>query len=146
MRIISRDVKLQGLTIMTILTLCSIMAFAKSNPKVKSALKEWPQEIQTIQYPASIDKSQQPMLMYTAKCKEQRPLLVGLHTWSGGYNQVGGEIVYARWCIEKDWHFIHPHFRGPNWTPDACGSALGRKVGCMSATRAFEGLRIVFAS
>lgn len=33
-----------------------------------------------------------------------------------------GEVVYARWCIEKDWHFIHPHFRGPNRSPDACGS------------------------
>ncbi len=86
------------------------------------APKGWPKEVSTITYQASIDKSQQPMLMYTAKSKENRPLLVGLHTWSAGYTQAGGEVVYARWCIENDWHFIHPHFRGPNWTPDACGS------------------------
>lgn len=62
------------------------------------------------------------MLVFTAKSKKMRPLLVGLHTWSAGFTEAGGEVVYARWCIEKDWHFIHPHFRGPNWTPDACGS------------------------
>ena len=64
------------------------------------------------------------MLISSAKAKEKRPLLVGLHTWSGGYEQAGGEVVYARWCMENDWHFIHPHFRGPNWTPEACGSEM----------------------
>ena len=87
-----------------------------------SEKSEWPKQVQSIRYPASIDKSSQPMLQYTAKSKEKRPLLVGLHTWSGGYMQAGGEVAYARWCIERDWHFIHPHFRGPNWTSDACGS------------------------
>ncbi|WP_442483299.1 alpha/beta hydrolase family protein [Aeoliella sp. SH292] len=62
------------------------------------------------------------MLLYKAEGNEARPLLVGLHTWSGGYDQAGGEVVYARWCLEYNWHFIHPHFRGPNWTPQACGS------------------------
>lgn len=85
-------------------------------------VKGWPKEVQSVEYPASIDRSQQPMLIFKAESKEKRPLLVGLHTWSGDYEQAGGEVVYARWCIEKDWHFIHPHFRGPNWTPDACGS------------------------
>jgi len=85
-------------------------------------LKGWPEQVQSAKYPASIDKSQQPMLVFTAKSKEKRPLLVGLHSWSGGYTQAGGQVAYARWCIENDWHFIHPHFRGPNWTPDACGS------------------------
>ncbi len=85
-------------------------------------LKGWPEGVKAITYPASIDKSQQPMLLYAAKSKEKRPLLVGLHTWSGGYTQAGGEVVYARWCMKNDWHFIHPHFRGPNRTKDACGS------------------------
>ncbi len=31
---------------------------------------------------------------------------------------------YARWCIQNDWYFIHPHFRGPRWTPTALGSDL----------------------
>ena len=30
----------------------------------------------------------------------------------------------AEWAVRKEWAFIHPNFRGPNWTPDACGSDL----------------------
>ncbi len=85
-------------------------------------IKGWPQQIKKVEYPTTLDKSQQPMLVHTAANSGKRPLLVALHTWSGGYTQTGGEVVYARWCIEQDWHFIHPHFRGPNRSPDACGS------------------------
>jgi pimeloyl-ACP methyl ester carboxylesterase len=28
----------------------------------------------------------------------------------------------AEWCVAHNWAFIHPDFRGPNWTPNACGS------------------------
>ena len=82
----------------------------------------WPTAIERITYRASCDDSDQPMLVYAATAAEKRPLLVGLHTWGGSYTQAGNQTVYARWCIENDWHFIHPQFRGPNWTPDACGS------------------------
>ena len=85
-------------------------------------IKGWPEQVKEIKYPASADKTLQPMLLRAASGKSKRPLLVGLHSWSGNYTQAGGEVVYARWCIEKDWHFIHPNFRGPNWTADACGS------------------------
>ncbi|MFP6906803.1 MAG: prolyl oligopeptidase family serine peptidase [Verrucomicrobiota bacterium] len=95
---------------------------AVEGPPLTPAPKGWPEAVRTTEYPARADASRQPMLVYTAKSREERPLLVGLHTWSGGYKQAGGETVYARWCIEKDWHFIHPHFRGPNWTAEACGS------------------------
>lgn len=84
--------------------------------------KEWPDSVKTVRYPASSDQSKQPMLVYTTPAKEKRPLLVGLHTWSADYKQGGGEIAYLRWCIENNWHFIHPNFRGPNNTPDGCGS------------------------
>ncbi len=82
----------------------------------------WPAAVGAVDYPASADDSLQPMLLWAAQSTQPRPLLVGLHTWSAGYEQAGGETVYARWCMARDWHFIHPHFRGPNWTPDACGS------------------------
>ncbi len=62
------------------------------------------------------------MLIRASESIEKRPLLVSLHSWSSSYTQTRGETPYARWCIENDWHFIHPHFRGPNRTPDACGS------------------------
>lgn len=110
--------------IMIAINLCATMVFAEEEHMLKPAPKGWPDEVKTIAYEASIDASQQPMLIYTAQKEEKRPLLVGLHTWSGGYEQAGGEVVYARWCMENDWHFIHPHFRGPNWTPEACGSEM----------------------
>jgi len=89
---------------------------------VVDAAEVWPDSVRTIKYAASVDNSDQPMLVYTAKSDNKRPLLVGLHTWSGSFSQAGGEVACARWCIENDWHFIHPDFRGPNWTPDGCGS------------------------
>ena len=98
------------------------LALTRFKSQFKPAPKGWQQAVKAVEYPASIDGSRQPMLVYTAESKEKRPLLVGLHTWSSNYTQAGGETVYARWCIERNWHFIHPHFRGPNWTPDACGS------------------------
>lgn len=52
----------------------------------------------------------------------KKPLLVGLHTWSSHYASAGGDAVYAAWCIARGWAFVHPHFRGPNNTPDALGS------------------------
>ena len=45
------------------------------------ASKGWPPEIRTLEYQASIDKTQQLMLVYTPTSKKKQPLLVGLHTW-----------------------------------------------------------------
>ena len=65
-------------------------------------IKGWPEQVKEIKYLASADKTLQPMLLRAASSKSKRPLLVGLHSWSGNYTQAGGEVVYARWCIEKD--------------------------------------------
>jgi len=86
------------------------------------APKGWPNEVKVVRYASSLDKTAQPMLVYAARASSERPLLVGLHTWSGGYTQAGAEVAYAQWCMEHDWHFIHPHFRGPNRHPQATGS------------------------
>lgn len=83
----------------------------------------WPEAVQEIRYFCGVDSTHQPALMYASPHPNGRsPLLVGLHTWSGDYRQAGGETVYARWCIQNDWLFIHPDFRGPNTTPRAMGS------------------------
>jgi dienelactone hydrolase len=85
----------------------------------------YPPAIVEVRYPCP-DGSDQPALFWapgespTAK----KPLLVALHTWSGDYRQAGGEVKYAEWCLQNDWVFIHPHFRGPNRTPEALGSDL----------------------
>jgi hypothetical protein len=44
---------------------------------------------------------------------------VSLHTWSGGYEQ---KDTLSWICIARDYNYIHPHFRGPNNNPEACGS------------------------
>ena len=85
-------------------------------------LKHWPEGVKEIRYTSSIDQTKQPSLIYEAKSKEKRPLLVGLHSWSTNYLSGGGDLPYAAWAIKEDWHFVHPHFRGENWTPKAMGS------------------------
>ena len=86
--------------------------------------KGWPDAVFEIKYPSKADNSKQPALYYKPlESASLRPLLVGLHTWSGDYKQ-GSSAVYANWCIEKKWNFIHPNFRGPNRRPEATGSEL----------------------
>ncbi len=82
----------------------------------------WPAEVKEIQYFCSADRSQQPAMFYTPKTDAPIPLLVGLHSWSADYRQRDPGVYYARWCIEKNWVFIHPNFRGPNNKPQATGS------------------------
>jgi len=83
----------------------------------------WPEEVQNIMYLSNADNSEQPALFYNSESKKKKPLLVGLHTWSSQYKQFDS-VPYAKWCIQKDWVFIHPHFRGPNKRPQATGSDL----------------------
>ena len=81
--------------------------------------KDWPEAISRIEIPSSLDGEIQPAYFYASKAEGKRPLIVSLHTWSGGYDQ---KDVLAKQCLEKDYNYIHPHFRGPNNTPKACGS------------------------
>ena len=83
----------------------------------------WPNEVQEIFYWSQADSSQQPALFYDSGSNAKKPLLVGLHTWSGDYQQLSS-VPYAKWCMLKDWVFVHPNFRGPNNRPEATGSDL----------------------
>ena len=83
----------------------------------------WPHNVKTIRYLSLADSTLQPALFYDSGADAPRPLLVGLHTWSGNYLQ-GESVPYFRWCQMKDWAFIHPDFRGPNKRPEATGSDL----------------------
>lgn len=71
---------------------------------------------------SKLDGTPQPALIQIARGSEPRPLLVALHTWSSNY-KLHSES-FSKLCREKNWHLIHPQFRGPNWHPDACGSDL----------------------
>lgn len=73
---------------------------------------------------STIDGTMQPSLLYKSE-SEQRPLIVGLHTWSyDRFNQVEYMVSYAE---EYDFNLILPEFRGPNLSSNpqctlACGS------------------------
>lgn len=64
----------------------------------------------------------QPAMCQPAKGESPRPLLVALHTWSFSYDANCSD--YCKVAEQYNWHMIHPHFRGPNWTPEGCGSDL----------------------
>jgi len=88
-------------------------------------IKGYPDEIQEIRYPVEADNSEQPALFWKPyQYSEKAPLLVALHTWSSDYLQAGGEAKYAEWCVQNNWIFIHPNFRGRNRTPESMGSDL----------------------
>lgn len=93
-------------------------AQATSTPR-KTA--DWPAQVVKVEIPAS-DGVTQKAMWFTPASKDKKPLLVGLHTWSSNFASAGGDAVYAEWCIAQGWAFVHPDFRGPNWTPQALGS------------------------
>lgn len=93
-------------------------------PAAEAPVKGWPAGVGLIEITSSIDHTPQPALSWSPTSDEPRPLLVGLHTWSGDHTQSLNGANYARWCIEQNWHFIFPNFRGPNRTASALGSDL----------------------
>ncbi len=72
-----------------------------------------------VEIPSSMDGKLQPAYTFWAEGESPRPLVVSLHTWSGDYKQPDS---LARQCIQKNYNYIHPNFRGPNNQPEACGS------------------------
>jgi pimeloyl-ACP methyl ester carboxylesterase len=91
-------------------------------PLLLTALLSGAADYQAIRYPVAADRSEQPAMVQWAS-KPGQPLLVGLHSWSADYKQSKGK-TYAAECAKRDWNLIFPNFRGPNKTPQACGSEL----------------------
>ena len=81
----------------------------------------WDEDFLNIEIDSSIDTILQKAYFYPTKSNNSKPLLVSLHTWSGDYSQYDTLAVLAK---TKDWNYIHPDFRGPNQTNDACCSKL----------------------
>ena len=80
----------------------------------------WPAGFNKIELLSTADNSLQPSIFYKSS-KSGQPLIVSLHTWSGDFTQLDS----ISWEIkDRDWNYIHPNFRGPNFTEDACGSDL----------------------
>ena len=79
----------------------------------------------TIQVRSILDGARQPCVLIPAEETGPRPLLVYLHPWRHGY-----DTDSRRWQAEaraRGWHFLGPHFRGPNKRPEACASRLARQ-------------------
>jgi len=78
---------------------------------------------------STLDGTLQPSLFYRAS-EPQRPLLVGLHTWSfDRFNQIENMLPFAE---KHDFNLLLPDFRGPNngKNPDpvkACGSEYAKQ-------------------
>ena len=96
--------------------------FSQNDPKWDDTQsKNWPAQCKKIKISSSLDQTDQPAYFYRSGTNEPRPLIVSLHTWSGGYEQ---KDTVSWMCIQNDYNYIHPHFRGPNDKSDACGSKL----------------------
>ena len=104
----------------TFLASTSLFLFAITTA-FPQAPNPWPPDVTKVEIPCS-DGQIQPAMWYAPRSAEKKPLLVGLHTWSSSFSSAGGDAVYAQWCISQGWAFVHPDFRGPNWTPPAMGS------------------------
>jgi lysophospholipase L1-like esterase len=84
--------------------------------------KNWLPDFRQSQVLSTYDKTPQPVILYKTKSKTPQPLIVSLHSWSGDFEQ-GDSIALE--VLERDWNYIHPHFRGPNNHPMSCGSEAG---------------------
>ena len=74
--------------------------------------------------PSSLDGVRQPCYLILPEGFDADgppvPLLVSLHTWSGNVEQ--RDLEMEQQADRRGWIYLWPHFRGPNDTPDACGS------------------------
>ncbi len=76
---------------------------------------------------STADGTAQPAWFWTPKAGKRVPLVVELHTWSYGCDKDKGlqpNSHFLKWCRQAGWAIVVPHFRGPNCTPQACGSDL----------------------
>ena len=105
-----------------LLTIITQSTFAQSQVNTNDVtIKKWPAECVKVEITSSADHAIQPAYFYQAKSGQPRPLVVTLHQWSSDYTKVDG---IAQLCIDEDYNYIHPDFRGPNNRPEACGSPL----------------------
>ena len=97
-------------------------ACAEVSPEVQ---KEWDSLL--VKVTSTLDKSEQPCYFWAppaAKTKKV-PLIVGLHTWSYSYKEITSHYTdVLDWCKANGWAIVCPDFRGPNSTPQGCGSDL----------------------
>ena len=117
-----------GLVLGLLLSRNCTAAGAGGNPGQKSSVSfddtsqpEWDPDFKTVSIKSSIDGQPGNSMFYRSRAETPQPLVVSLHTWSGNYTQAD---PLALLCTSGDLNYIHPDFRGPNWTVTACCSEL----------------------
>ncbi len=104
-----------------ILSFCITSVFAQDPEWDDTSRPDWPEQFLEVGIPSSADGETQMAYFYPSRKQNPQPLIVSLHTWSNNYQQKDpliGEI------LSRDLNYIRPDFRGPNNTPEACGSPL----------------------
>jgi hypothetical protein len=81
----------------------------------------WGQDFTLVEIKSPSDGAIQNAYFYKSGSYETKPLIVQLHSWTYDYRQFDSVAVY---CRRYDLNFIHPDFRGPNNTKNACCSDL----------------------
>ena len=90
----------------------------------KSKKTIWSTGFEKVGIPLDHDTVKQKAWYYKSTSDTPQPLIVSLHTWSGDYMQEDTLALMAR---TANMNYIHPDFRGPNRTFDACCSDLAIK-------------------
>lgn len=91
---------------------------ARVKPEHKAAMDPLRIEVKS-----TFDGSMQPCYYFAPEHAKTNavPLLIGLHTWSGDIGQYHHYIGPYQQAKRRGWAFVGSGFRGPNWTPNACG-------------------------
>lgn len=87
----------------------------------ETAVSEWDPDFMIVRIESTMDGNFENAYFHGAVSGTPQPLVVSLHTWSGDYTQ---HDPLALLCKSEDLNYIHPNFRGPNWTIEACCSEL----------------------
>jgi predicted peptidase len=82
---------------------------------------KWDTGFKVVDIKSTLDNSLQKAYFYKSNSGSPKPLIVSLHTWSGNYEQKDELATLSK---AKGLNYIHPDFRGVNWTKDACCSDL----------------------
>jgi pimeloyl-ACP methyl ester carboxylesterase len=123
-----------------IVLFCSALSFylgavsVKQHPNIKrkvrtivastgfAATSHWNQnDFKKVNIPSTVDNDLQHAYFHESDGNSPRPLLVSLHTWTGDYAE---QDPLAPLATQDNWNYIHPDFRGPNWSKQACLSNL----------------------
>lgn len=102
---------------------CGSVLSGVSDDKVEFGEQAWKDA--EIRFVSSLDGTRQPAYLCRGGGGEEPvPLFVVLHSWSFGYTMLDPATWGRQEAFRRGWAFLYPHFRGPNNTPEGCGSDL----------------------